>query len=135
MKAHVMLLRITLWWGIIADAVETARMFFPSVFIESSGAVVTRDPGFDLALRYGAPVMLGWTLLLIWADRKPMERKGILLCLVPVVISYFVVEVIAIRDGVLRLGSVLPAFILQTVLLLLIALSYSLARAAERKPH
>lgn len=76
---------------------------------------------------YGAPVMLGWTLLLVWAVRKPMERKGVLLCLIPVVISYFALEVFALNAGVVRFENMLPTFILQPVFLCLIGFSYTLA--------
>jgi len=34
-----------------------------------------------------ASLMLGWTFLLIWADQKPVERKGILLLTIFPVIS------------------------------------------------
>ncbi|HOU14897.1 MAG TPA: hypothetical protein PKZ84_17455 [Anaerolineae bacterium] len=47
--------------------------------------------------------MLGWTLLLLWADRKPLERKGVLLCLIPVVIAYMVVGIVGVRIGAVAL--------------------------------
>lgn len=133
MKRSLTLLRITFWWGIIADALETVRMLVPGLFIQSTGAAVSRNPGFDFALMYGAPVMLGWTLLLIWAERRPMERKGVLLCLIPVVISYFALEVFAVKTGILPFETTLPTFILQSVFLGLIVLSYFMARSAERR--
>lgn len=40
MKRSLLLLRITFWWGIVADAMETARMLVPGLFIQSIGAVV-----------------------------------------------------------------------------------------------
>jgi hypothetical protein len=121
---RILLLRVTYWWGIIADAVETVRMVFPNFFIASTGANVRQDPGFNLALMYGAPVMLGWTLILFWADRKPVERRGVLLCLIPVVIAYFFVEVLAVSGGIIPLKNMLPVFIIQPVFLFMIVLSY-----------
>ena len=37
-------------------------------------------PGAELryGLRAGAPLMAGWTLLLLWADRRPVERKDVI---------------------------------------------------------
>jgi len=29
-------------------------------------------------MRTGAPLMAGWTVLLLWADRQPLERRGVL---------------------------------------------------------
>ena len=129
---RIALLRITYWWGIVADAAETARMVFPGLFINSTGAAVERSPGFDLALLYGAPVMLGWTLILFWADRRPLERKGVLLCLLPVVVSYFLVELYAVARGIVPLNSMLPVFVLQPAFLVLIVVSYRHARRGER---
>ena len=131
---RIALLRITYWWGIIADAIETVRMLFPDLFIASTGAAVTRSPGFDLALMYGAPVMLGWTLLLFWADRKPLERRGILLCLAPVVAAYFLVEAYAVARGIIPLEKMVPVFVLQPVFLFLIIFSYRRARGAAAAP-
>ncbi len=43
-----------------------------------------------LAIMTGASLMLGWTILLLWADRKPIERKFILLLtFFPVITSFF----------------------------------------------
>ncbi|MBN1533761.1 MAG: hypothetical protein JXA20_13915 [Spirochaetes bacterium] len=127
-KRKITLLRITYWWGIVADAVETVRMVFPDLFVASTGAAVERGPGLQLALLYGAPVMLGWTLLLFWADRKPLERKGVLLCLIPVVVSYVLVELYAVARGIIPLQNMVPVFLLQPLFLFLIVFSYRRAR-------
>lgn len=130
-KKRILMLRITYWWGIIADAVETVLMTFPKLFIASTGANVRPEPGFNLALMYGAPVMLGWTLLLFWADRKPLERRGVLLCLIPVVVAYFFVEILAVSRGIIPLKNMVPVFIVQPLFLFMIILSYCNAEAAE----
>ncbi len=127
------IIRITLWWGIIADLIETIRMVIPSLFITTTGLNATYNNSFRFALLYGAPVMLGWTLLLFWAARKPIERKGIFVCLVPVIIGYFVVEMVGIRMGVLTLKNTLPTFILQTFLLIMSIISFYVARESEKK--
>jgi hypothetical protein len=133
MQKKMIIIRITLWWGIIADLFETVRMSVPQIFISTAGINVTANESFRFALLYGAPVMLGWTLLLFWADRKPIERKGIFLCLIPVIIGYFIVEIIGIRIGVLNLQNTIPTFILQVILLSLSIISYIFAKNIEKE--
>ena len=42
--------------------------------------------GFRYGTRSGAPLMAGWTALLLWADRDPLARKDVLpLTIVPVI--------------------------------------------------
>lgn len=132
MKHKILWLRITFWWGIIADAFEVVRMTFPRLFLATTGSTLPPDTGFRFGLLYGAPVMLGWTLLLFWADRKPLERKGVLLCLIPVVIAYIFVGVVGIRIGAVALAATAPTFALQVALVALCLFSYLSARTAEQ---
>lgn len=127
-KNGKIIIKITLWWGIFADLIETIRMAVPQIFIATTGAHITINDSFRFSLLYGAPVMLGWTILLFWADQKPIERKGIFLCLIPVIIGYFIVEAIGIQSGILDLKNIIPTFILQTILLTLTIISYLTAK-------
>lgn len=131
MKNKILWLRITFWWGIIADACEVIRMTFPRLFLATTGSALTPDTGLRFGLLYGAPVMLGWTLLLFWADRKPLERKGVLLCLIPVVIAYMVVGIVGIRIGAVALAATAPTFVLQVTLIALCLFSYMHAQTAH----
>jgi len=70
MDKKILMLRISYWVGAISDGLATLRMLFPRIGTGSE---------YRYALGLAAALMFGWTLLLIWADRKPMERKGILL--------------------------------------------------------
>jgi hypothetical protein len=55
-------------------------MLFPKVGGALYG-IKNFDPGgeYRYAMGIGASLMLGWTGLLLWADRKPLERRGVLL--------------------------------------------------------
>ncbi|MBN2391382.1 MAG: hypothetical protein JXR84_11690 [Anaerolineae bacterium] len=132
MKHKVLWLRVTFWWGIIADVFEAIRMTFPRLFLATTGSTLTPSAGFRFGLLYGAPVMLGWTLLLLWADRKPLERKGILLCLIPVVVAYIIVGVVGISIGAVPLAITIPTSILQVALIALCLFSYLGARTTEQ---
>jgi hypothetical protein len=73
--------------------------------------------------------MLGWTGLLIWADRKPLQRKGILLLTAfPVVFGMAANNVYAAASGLTTLQSVLPFLAMQCVLSVLFVFSYFNAR-------
>ncbi len=82
-------LRIAYWTGAIIDALACIPLLNADVW-----AALNRVPDFhaDWAFRYSQAFacvfMAGWTILLIWADRKPLERRGVLLITVfPVVVG------------------------------------------------
>ncbi len=100
-------------------------MCVPKLMLTTSGTVgLMPNAEFQFGLLYGAPVMLGWTILLFWADRKPLERKGILLCLIPVISAYILVEIFAILSGFIPIKKVIPIFIIQMIFISLCAVSY-----------
>ena len=73
----------------------------------------------------GASLMLGWTALLLWADRKPLARKGVLLLTVfPVIAGLAANEAHAVANGFLPLSAVLPIWALQAALSTLFLVSY-----------
>jgi hypothetical protein len=74
--------------GAIVDGFATVGMLFPDRLW-----TVGFNPPFDrnrpesaYGMRAAAPLMAGWTVLLLWADRKPLERKDVLaITAIPVV--------------------------------------------------
>ncbi len=128
MNNKVLWLRISYWVGVVVDGIAAILMLFPKLFISFTGIGLSSDLGFDFGLRYGAPLMLGWTVLLSWADRKPLERKGVLLITLPVIVGLAILEIAAIPTGVITLGRLVPTLILQTALIGLFTFSYVNAR-------
>lgn len=128
MNKKLLIIKITLWWGIVADLFETIRLILPQFFIKTSSATLSLNDDLKFALLYGAPVMLGWTIILFWASQKPIDRRGVFLCLMPVIISYFIVEIIGINLEILSLNQTIPTFIFQSILLILTIISYIFAR-------
>jgi hypothetical protein len=89
------------WLGVMADALWTVGLFFPPLF----GLLIGKpefDPDFEtrLTMGIGGSLMAGWTLLLLWAVRRPVERRVvILLTAYPVVLGMLVIAVIGLLDG------------------------------------
>ena len=132
MKSKILWLRICYWWGIIVDAIAAILMLFPQLFVRFMNVDLGPDAGFSYGLRYGAPLMIGWTILLLWADRKPVERKDVLLITAyPVVVGYIILNVYSIVAGFTLLGQAIPTLISQVGLLSLSTFSYLNARTVE----
>jgi len=80
MKTNIVWLRTSYWAGAVVDALAAILLTFPVLM-----AVVYRlgpidmSPAFRSVDASAAALMWGWTCLLIWADRKPLERRGVLL--------------------------------------------------------
>ena len=100
-KKRLFLIKVAYWLGIGADAIWAVGLLFPQVF-----GILTGRPDFNpdlqtrLIMGMGGSLMTGWTFLLLWAVRKPIERRVvILLTAFPVVFGMFIVSLIGILYG------------------------------------
>ena len=137
MKDRKRWLRISYWTGAVTDGLAALQLLVPNLF-----AAINRLPGFHPSLAYtyaagmAASLMLAWTMLLLWANRRPLERKGVLLItIVPVILGLVVTEVWATWSGFLAAGALVPVWVLQAALCALFAFSYLQARSEERFSH
>ena len=123
MKTQILWLRVSYWTGAIADGYATYLMLFPKI---SAGVE------YRYALGMAASLMLGWTFLLIWADRKPLARRTVLLLTAfPVVSGILLADVYAIYSGLISFEKALPSAIFLMVLIILFSYSYFNARNLE----
>jgi len=123
MKNKIIWLRISYWVGAIADGIATLRMLFPKI---AYGAE------YRYALGLGASLMLGWTFLLVWADRKPLERKGVLLLTVfPVITGILLAEIYSVTKGLITFEKMLPTGIFLVLLIALFIFSYFNAKDVQ----
>lgn len=78
--------------------------------------------------------MLGWTVLLVWADRKPLERRGVLPITVFVIAGLAWAGAYAVSAGLVPLSNMIPSWGFQLGLVVLFLYSYfrSGRAAAER---
>jgi hypothetical protein len=67
MESRVRWLRIAYWVGAVLDAVAAVYLW-----------IVVLAGGYNPDFAWAAILMTGWTALLIWADRRPLARKGVL---------------------------------------------------------
>lgn len=124
-------LRTSYWVGAIADALVGVLMFFPEL-----GRAAYGDADFDptadyrYAMRFGASLMLGWAVLLLWADRKPLERRGVLPITVFVVAGLAWAGAYAVSAGLVPIANMIPSWGFQTFLVALFLFSYVRSRRA-----
>ncbi len=127
--------RLAYWIGALVDAVMVVPLLVPSV----AGAMLGIDrfaPSADYryAAGLGAALMAGWTALLIWADRDPVARRGVLLLtLCPVVVGMAAAGVYAIRSGLVRPLYIAPTFAVQLGIIALFLSAYRRAAALARR--
>jgi hypothetical protein len=120
-------LRMSYWAGAILDFLAAIQMIFPAVLAATSGLSDFHPAReYSYAMGMGASLMLGWTVLLLWADRKPLERKGILpITVFPVIAGMMINEGYAVFvSRFLFLPAIVPIWILQTVLIALFLVGY-----------
>lgn len=125
-SANIRWLRLSYWSGAVLDLLAALTMLFPSLFALANG-LSDFHPGVEyrFAMGMGASLMLGWTALLLWADRSPVERRGVLpLTVVPVVAGLVLNEVVAVRAGFLSVAMTAPVWLVQASITALFTYSY-----------
>jgi len=132
MKKHLI---ISYWIGIVADAVATVLLFSPTI----ANFVLQPQP-FEVSAAYlyitrvAGALMLGWTVLLFWAQLKPIERADILLItLFPVVTLLALAAVLVAKSNQISISNLLPMFVLYFVVYCTFIPSYIWAK--KQKLH
>ena len=125
MENKILFLRISYWAGAILDVIAFLIMLFPPLFALNNGLTNFR-PGIDYryAMGLGAPLMLGWTVLLLWADRKPMERKSLLLITLLVILGEVATEIFGVAAGFIAIPAMLLTWVIQLLVSALFIFSY-----------
>ena len=123
MKSALRWLRVSFVAGALTDGLVGILMLLPGRMGEAE---------FRYSMGIGAALMFGWTALLLWGYKKPMERKGILLLTVfPVITGLFATGIWAAVSGFFPASKIIPSSILLLVLFVLFSFSYLKARAVE----
>ena len=124
MEAAVRWLKASYVAGAVADGLIGVLMLLPSRMGETE---------FRYPMGLGASLMFGWAALLVWAYKKPMERKGVLvLTIFPVISGLVVTGIWAVAAGHFSVQKIVPSSILGMALIILMTFSYWKATAARR---
>jgi hypothetical protein len=127
-------LRLSYRAGALVDALAAVGMAVPRLYgptLRFQADFDRHGPEFRYAVRVGAPLMAGWTVLLMWADRRPLERRGVLaITVIPVIAGLMANDAAAVRAGQLSGRGVAPVRVLQLALVALFAFSTARARRA-----
>jgi hypothetical protein len=124
------LIKFPYWLGIAADALWAAALLFPPVFGVLTG-VDDFSPDWQMqsVMTIGGVLMAGWTVLLLWAVRRPIERRFVILLTAIVVAALLVLALVNVLKG-----NTNEYWILIKCLVLFVAMltSYSLASRMDR---
>jgi len=125
MKSAIRWLRLSYIAGAVADGLVGILILIPSRMGETE---------FRYAMGLGAALMFGWTVLLLWGNIKPLERKGVLLVTIfPTITGLFLTGIWAAASGFFPVEKIILSSILLVALTLLFGFSYLKARSAEKK--
>ena len=129
MNTTVRWLRISYWVGAVADAGAAAVMLSQAIFgYQSPLTRYTPEVPYRYAMGLGGSLMLGWTILLLWADRRPVDRRGVLLITNVVILGLVASDIAAVLAGFVPFTSMAPLLAFQVILIVLFGGSYAIAR-------
>jgi len=120
-------LKLAYMLGSITDSVVFMMMIFPQ-FASAFWGIEGFTEQYYFAMGLGAPVMLGWSLLLLWAYKKPVERRTIAPLTILAIIGIAITSIIMVNRGLFTVTGMLPSFIVQATLLALFSYGYITTR-------
>jgi len=123
MKQGVKVLKLAYLLGAIVDFLVFLMMVFPPLANAFWGFESFTDQ-YYFAMGTGAPLMLAWTILLLWAYRKPVERRFVAPLTILIVVGIAITNIIMVTRGLFTITGMLPSFISQTTFLLLFSVGY-----------
>lgn len=107
-KRKILWLRIAFYLGAFADGLMVIEVL---VSDESSKFIA-------------ATLMAGWTLLLIWASIKPVERKDVITLTIFVIIGLIYGGIYYYLQGGKTIEQMIPIWIMQSILLVLYVFNF-----------
>lgn len=119
-------LRVSYWVGAIVDFIFAVILIFSPSAARWLWQLETPVEGAELMwAQYFGSIVFAWTCVLLWADRKPLARRGIiLLTSVPVLVGIMAVEIQAMITGVAPVFNLVLLLGMQSGLMILFLFSY-----------
>ena len=135
---RMLLLRTSFWIGAILDGIYAVNMGLVWLIDGYSGfdplGLMRFAEGLQSSYPWGIACvfMTSWTTLLVWADRKPIERKDVLLLTAFPLISGLLIDTFfAIVTNLATWVDMLPTQLVYVFLMVLFTTSYLLTRTLE----
>jgi hypothetical protein len=122
MKKAVLLLRLSYWIVAIAD-------FGIAIIVLVPGEMGLTEVVYPMGLM--SAVAFSWGILLVIADRKPLERRWVLIPTIIVVALLSVARIVFTVNGAIEFS--FPFLLLGLILIILMAYSYYCANTLDRK--
>jgi uncharacterized membrane protein len=117
------LLKTAFMAGAVTDSGALVPMLFPSA-AKLMWGIGELNGAYKFAMGYGASLMLGWTILLLWAYQKPAERAFVAIMTMIVVCGLILTEILCVKAGYMPLAGMIPVFCLQTILMTLFGTAF-----------
>jgi len=108
-------LRTSYWAGAVADVAIGVLTLIPSRMGETE---------FRYPMGLAASLMFCWAGILIWADRMPLERRGVLIPTMAVIVGLVAAGAYAVASGIFPLQRIIPTTVLGCLLIGLFSFSY-----------
>ena len=89
------------WIGVAVDALWTAAFVFPQLYgILTGKPDLQVDLSLRMALGIAGSLMAGWTMLLAWTAKNPVERRVVMaLTAIPVIAGLLAVALFGVVNG------------------------------------
>lgn len=123
MLSGMKILKLAYLAGAITDFLVFLLMVFPSLATIFWG-FREFDDKYYFAMGMGAALMLGWTILLMWAYQRPIERRFVAPLTIIVIIGIAATNMIMLNRGTFTITELLPTFIIQIILITLFSYGY-----------
>ena len=122
--------RATYWIGAIVDALAAVQLLMPQGsrlfgFVGMRAAGAAGQPAI-----IAATLMLGWSVVLVWAHLRTRDRRAILAITLLVVLALAAGNIALGATGGIAWQSLLPTLAIQAILTALFGLSIPIARHA-----
>lgn len=123
-------LRVAFLSGAIADGLALFPIFSPYF-----SRLMWGSEQFNglLSKGYGSSLMAGWTILLVWAYREPLERRFIALLTFLGVLGLVVTEIFVVASGAVTILGMAKTWGLQAILLGLFGYGYAATEMDARR--
>lgn len=123
MTKSILFLRLSYWIAAIADFIIAILVWIP----ERMGVIEISYP-----MGLASVVAFSWGVMLLIADRKPIERKWILIPTILVVALVTIVRTRFSLDGAIEFNSVLLLFAVALIMLMTYSFYYASKHATSR---